>query len=335
MLVVEASGRRGVPRAGDLAGEDLQVRHRVDARAVGEDEVAVQLVGVGALGLGADDDVADPDGVGVRVLQGAAVVDAAAAVRDGVVDQEPVLQVLAAVDEVHPVQLGVAAGRLVRDGRRDPHQVAAQRDVVRDEPGVAAEPGVLVRDVHAAVVPVLQADHREAGAVADDELDVVGVGRRAAVREHDGGLGERLQDHGGVPVGGGRGVLAAHPQDGRRRGHRLLRDGDDRGLRERVPRLRRDPVGRDVRLADAGVVAATVSTVASGAASTSTMTLPPSWAVPLCRPCRRRSGVNRHSSSRPVGTSKSPRSYDAFSCSVERGLTSSPISRRLLPSEVR
>ena len=33
----------------DLAGFDLEVRHRVGAGAVGEHEVAVQLVGVGCL----------------------------------------------------------------------------------------------------------------------------------------------------------------------------------------------------------------------------------------------------------------------------------------------
>ena len=50
LLVVEPAGGAGVPGADDLAGLDLEVRHRVGARAVGEHQVAVELVGVGALG---------------------------------------------------------------------------------------------------------------------------------------------------------------------------------------------------------------------------------------------------------------------------------------------
>src|SRR5690606_4379896 len=50
LLVVEATGRGRVTRALDLARLDLEVRHRVRARAVREDEVAVELVGVRALG---------------------------------------------------------------------------------------------------------------------------------------------------------------------------------------------------------------------------------------------------------------------------------------------
>jgi hypothetical protein len=48
LLVVEPAGGAGVPGADDLAGLDLEVGHRVGAGAVGEHEVAVELVGVGA-----------------------------------------------------------------------------------------------------------------------------------------------------------------------------------------------------------------------------------------------------------------------------------------------
>src|SRR6478609_2032971 len=69
LLVVEATGGRGVPGSLDEARLDLEVRHRVRARAVRQDEVAVELVGVGALGLLADQHVADPHGVRALALQ--------------------------------------------------------------------------------------------------------------------------------------------------------------------------------------------------------------------------------------------------------------------------
>src|SRR3954447_15713393 len=100
LLVVEPARGAGVAGADDLAGLDLQVGHRVGAGAVGEHQVAVQLVGVGADGRGADPDVADPDRVRVLALQRALVEDVAAAVRRGVVDPEPVLLVLRLVGEV-------------------------------------------------------------------------------------------------------------------------------------------------------------------------------------------------------------------------------------------
>src|SRR3954470_9244349 len=93
LLVVEPAGGAGVPGADDLAGLDLQVGHRVGAGAVGEHQVAVQLVGVGALGLRPDQHVADPDRVRAVALQGALVGHVAAAVGHRVIDEQPVLLV--------------------------------------------------------------------------------------------------------------------------------------------------------------------------------------------------------------------------------------------------
>ena len=73
LLVVEPACGGGVPGTLDLAGLDLEVGHRVGAGAVGEHQVAVELVGVGALGLGADEHVADPHGVRGVALQRALV----------------------------------------------------------------------------------------------------------------------------------------------------------------------------------------------------------------------------------------------------------------------
>jgi hypothetical protein len=60
LLVVEASGRARVSGAEDVAGLDLEVRDRVGARTLGEHEVAVGLVRVGARGIRSDEHVADP-----------------------------------------------------------------------------------------------------------------------------------------------------------------------------------------------------------------------------------------------------------------------------------
>ena len=78
LLVVEASGGARVPGAADVARLDLEVRDRLGACAVGEDEVAVRLVRVGADGVGADQHVADPDAAGAGALQGALVEHVAA-----------------------------------------------------------------------------------------------------------------------------------------------------------------------------------------------------------------------------------------------------------------
>ena len=48
LQVVEAAGGAGVSGAGDVAGLDLQVGHRVGPRAVGQQQVAVHLVGLRA-----------------------------------------------------------------------------------------------------------------------------------------------------------------------------------------------------------------------------------------------------------------------------------------------
>ncbi len=131
LLVVETSGGAGVPGADDLAGLDLEVRHRVGAGAVGEHQVAVGLEGVGPGCGGADQHVADPHGVRVGLgrvriaLQRTLVRHVRAAVRLRVVDQQPRFEVLAVVGEVQAEQLGVAAGRA--EPRRAPSAAPGRR----------------------------------------------------------------------------------------------------------------------------------------------------------------------------------------------------------------
>ena len=158
-MIFQPAAGAGVARAGHLAGQDLQVGHRVDPGAVGQHQVPVVLVGVRAGGLGPDRDVADPHRVRAVALQGALVGDPAAAVALGVVDEQPVLQVLPGVGEVQAAQLGVAAGPGVADRRGQPDHAAAERDRGVRDPRVPADLGVVMRQVHRVAGPVLQADH--------------------------------------------------------------------------------------------------------------------------------------------------------------------------------
>src|SRR5690606_12040593 len=100
LLVVEATGGGRVSRTLDLTRLDLEVRHGVRTRTVGEDEVAVELVRVSAFCRGTDQHVTDPHGPSRRSSQGALVGDPGGAARDGMVNEELVLEVLAGVREV-------------------------------------------------------------------------------------------------------------------------------------------------------------------------------------------------------------------------------------------
>ena len=140
LLVVEPAGRAGVPGAGDLAGLDLQVGHRVGAGAVGEQQVAVQLVGVGAHGLRPDPHVADPDRVRVLALQRALVRDAglgSAAPRGRRSSRCSWCWPASAKDR--PSSSASPPGRGEPHGRADPDQVAAEGDDHVPQPRVPAE----------------------------------------------------------------------------------------------------------------------------------------------------------------------------------------------------
>ena len=161
------------------------------------------------------------------------------------VNEQPVFQVLARVGEVEPGQLGVAAGTVVADRGGQPDHGSAQRDRRVPEPGVPPQRGVVLRQVNRVVVPVLQADHGQRGAVAHHQLNVVRVGGAAAVVEHDHRPGERLGVHQQVAERGTRGVRAGHRDDGGPGGVRFRRDRDHGRLAERRIGPRAHPVGRD------------------------------------------------------------------------------------------
>ena len=193
---------------------------------------------------GPDQHVADPHRARVLAGQRALVADAAAAVRRVVVDEQPVLQVLPGVGEVDAVQLGVAAGARVPDGRREPDQVAAEGHREVPQVRVPAERGDVVGDLDGVAGPVGEGDDGEVAAVGDVDLHVVGVGRGAGlVDDHRRpAVGLHVDDE--VPGGRGSRPVARDADVGRRGGDRFLRHGDDGGADRGGERPGADPVHR-------------------------------------------------------------------------------------------
>ena len=86
-----------------VVGVDLQLRLGVDRGIVGQQQGLVGLLGVGLLGVLANEDLAVEDAVGLAV-ENALVQLMAGAVRPGVVDLGVVIDMLRPVDDVQPVQ---------------------------------------------------------------------------------------------------------------------------------------------------------------------------------------------------------------------------------------
>ena len=132
-------------------------------------------------------------------LQGAPVVDVADRVRGVVVDEQPVLQVLAGVGEVQTQLLELAARAGVLRGLDQPYEVAAQGRRQGPDVGVPADPNREMTGVHAVVGPQLEAGEVDARTVPDEQADRAREGRRPGVLQHDGRPGERADLDDEVP----------------------------------------------------------------------------------------------------------------------------------------
>lgn len=173
----------------------------------------------------------------------------------GVVDEQPGLEVLTVVGEVEAEQFGVAAGCREPHASGEPGDVAAERDREVPQHRVLAQRGVVRADVDGVVGPVGDRHHLERRGVADDELDVVGVGSAAPVVDHHDGLAEFLDTDLHVPVGR---VALAGTGDGDLDGlvHlHVATDGDHRRVAERRKCLCGDTIGGNAALAEALVAA--------------------------------------------------------------------------------
>ena len=134
---VEPSRRRAV-RALDVVVVDLELRLGVDAGRVGEEEVAVLLVGVGEGARGADDHLA-VEGAARAPVEDPLVVLLAPAVRPGVVDERVVVDLLLAARQEEPVERRAGAVAVEPDGQLVPHEAAAEREDVAEELRAGAE----------------------------------------------------------------------------------------------------------------------------------------------------------------------------------------------------
>ena len=163
LLVVEAAGGARVAGTADVAGLDLEVRDRLGARALGQDEVAVGLVRVGAHGIRSDEHVADPDAACAGALQRALVEHVALGVGALVVQVDLALEVLAGVGVAEAEQLGARSGAGELDAGVHPHDAAAEADDDVAERGVALDARLMGCRVHRVVVPLLHGDDARGG----------------------------------------------------------------------------------------------------------------------------------------------------------------------------
>ena len=124
-------------RAFHIVGINFQLRLGVDLRVVGEQQVAVGLLGVGLLRIFVDDNAAVENAVRV-IIQNAVVKLAAAAVRAGVLDEHVIVEMLAAIADEQAVDQALAA--LAREHRMDvvAHQPAAEQQRMRGNVGASA-----------------------------------------------------------------------------------------------------------------------------------------------------------------------------------------------------
>ena len=174
----------------DLPRLQLEIGDGVGTRAVGEDEIAIDLVGIDAHGLGTHEDIADPHGVRVLALECALVEHRARAMGSVVVDEDTMLEVLAGIGEVEPEQLSLPTRRTIGHQGAQSDEVATQGHVCHEQACIAAEMRRMRADVHGIAIPGLVGDDRCLGSVAHADLDVAREHRGTAMLDHDRALAE-------------------------------------------------------------------------------------------------------------------------------------------------
>jgi hypothetical protein len=186
-VIVGSTAGRAV-RAFDVVGVDLELGLGEELRGLVEQEALADLVAVGALGAGLDQDLAleDADRAAVEHL----LEDLPAlAVGGAVGDEDGVVVVEGAVADAGPRQVGGA----VRAGELDDMLVAGEAAVGGQGEGLErralAEPGEERGEGGALVVAALGADVVEARAVGDLDLGDAAEPRRGGAGFEQGEVG--------------------------------------------------------------------------------------------------------------------------------------------------
>ncbi len=226
------------------------------------------------------------------------------------VDEQPLLEMLSVVGEVQAEKFGVASGAVVLGGGGDAHQVAAEPDGEVPQHGVTPEADMVRRDMHGVIGPVLDRDDPQLRAVAENELDVLRVGAAALLIEHDSGLRERAESDLQVPEGTWSSpgpvtvIVTGSATSASRPTVTTVAASNDEYACAATRSNGTPPWPNRVSPRP------TVSTCTPSTSLTSMVAVPSAIAVPSCSPRSRRSGVNRHASSRPPGISKAFTSND-------------------------
>ncbi len=117
-------------RALHVVGVNFELRLGVDLRVVGEQQVAIGLLGVGLLRVFVDDDASVKNAVGM-IVENAVVELTAAAVRAGVLDQHVVIEMLAAVADEQAIDQALSAFTGQHRMHVVAHQSSAEKHRVR------------------------------------------------------------------------------------------------------------------------------------------------------------------------------------------------------------
>ncbi len=250
-LVVELSDRRAV-RALHVVGENLELRLRVDARTVGQEQGAVGLLGVGLLGVLPDDDL--PVEHRARGAAEDSLVDlVAAVVRLGMVDRRVVVDEPIAVGEVQAVQRAVPAFAVEQRVGVVPDELAAQRERMRREARAARRVHVQAADVEGVERVLLDLVVVDAGVLAHEHfrhaVGQVGLPRAADVALDDPRLRARARNHEGPRMRHRlRDVRARHEHDvDRLLEHDPFGNVDERAVLHERRVQRREAAGREIR----------------------------------------------------------------------------------------
>src|SRR5690606_37232025 len=166
--------------------------------AVGQNQVAVRFIGIGAHCFLLDQHVANPNGVCILALQCTLVQHVGLAVGHSVVNEQAVLKVLAGVSEVHAVQLDLrtCAGEASRWVHA--HQVATEGDCDVLERTASGNQCLLRGSMNSVILPGLQRNHGQTGVGLNVEFDVLCQHCRAHVVKDHGSFGVFLGDNDNV-----------------------------------------------------------------------------------------------------------------------------------------